>query len=83
MKLVDLKDHKDRKKLIIIVDDLTKIVNVMDLSIKGLKFFGKYVHVMECISCLQNNKTLLEIKLNKYKRTLETKDENKLEKSEE
>ena len=75
-KLVDLKNHKDRKKAELIAGELEKAVHVMDLSIRGLTPFSKYTQVMETISCVQNNKTLLEIHLSKYRKLI---DEDSLE----
>ena len=74
-KLVDLQEFKDKKldeeqekKFEKIAEDLKLAIQVMDLSIRGLTPFLKYVQVMESVSCLQNNKTLLEIHLRKYQK---------------
>lgn len=72
-KLVNLDDHKVKKKAELIAEDLEKVLMVMDLSVRGLTPFAKYVQVMETISALQNNKTLLEIHLNKYRKLKDKK----------
>lgn len=77
-KLIDLKDHKTKKKAALIAADLEDAIKVMDLSIRGLTPFAKYIQVMETISNLQNNKTLLAIHLAKYQRLI---NEDHLEKT--
>lgn len=79
--IVDFKKHKELKKAEVIVDELTTAIQTMEVCIKAMSFFMKYIPVMEATSSLMNNKTLLEIHLNKYKRQIE--DENKLEKPKE
>lgn len=75
--VVDFKKKKDLKKIAVMVEELEAAILLMDTSIRGLNLFMKYIPVMEATSSLLNNKTLLEIHLNKYKRML--KNENKLE----
>lgn len=77
MTVKSLKKHKDDKLNKKIVEDLENSVKIMNLSLQGLSHFSKYRPVMEAISTLQSSKTLLEIHLNKYKRSLEDKDETK------
>lgn len=71
-----LKKHKDHKKAEIIVDDLKNITHAMDLAIRALTFYAHYTQVMEAVSSLKNNKTLLEIELRKYSKLLEEKSDN-------
>jgi hypothetical protein len=69
------KKSKDKEKLLEksekIVDDLKVVLYIIELAINGLSHFNKYVFVTECVSVLQNNKILLEIHLNKYKKAIE------------
>lgn len=69
--LTNLHNFKRDKKLKVIVTDLAVVIKVFNLSITALKFYAKYAIVMEVISVLANNKTLLEIQYNKYKRMLD------------
>jgi hypothetical protein len=82
-KLFDLKQHKSKKKAEHITADLERIVKIMDLSIQGLTPFARYIQVMETLSCLTNNKTLVEIHLNKYKRQIEKENASSVESPEE
>ena len=71
--IISLKETKDVKKAKILVQDLDKIIHIMNLSIQSLSYYKKYIPVMETISSLQNNKTLIEIHNNKLKKFLESK----------
>lgn len=57
----------------IIIKDLAIAIRTMNLAIDALSYFSKYIPVMETISVLQNNKTLLEIHLNKQNKILKNK----------
>lgn len=63
------------KKAKVIVKDLEQIVNAMDLSIRALTHFTKYIPVRESVSILENNKTLLEIHLSKQRKIIANKGE--------
>lgn len=65
---ISLDNFKNRKKNQKVITDLKAIVRILNLSISGLKFFGHYGIVMECISFLQTQKILLEIHLKKYEK---------------
>jgi hypothetical protein len=69
------KKYKDKEKILEksekVIEELKMVVYIINLSISGLSHFDKYVFVTECISVLQNNKVLLEIHLNKYKKAVE------------
>lgn len=79
MKTINLKQYKrdkDSKALAAkIATDLEAVVLLCDTSIRGLSLFNKYTQVMEIISCMQTNKTLVSIHLEKYKKLLEKEDE--------
>ena len=77
MEITFLKDYKTKKKLLAVLTDIKVILKIYDLSLSALKLYGKYSSVMEVMSVIQNNKTLLEIQYNKYSKKLE-EDENKL-----
>lgn len=68
--VIDLKEYKKAKVLVKELEELIKIIN---LSINALSMYKKYVPVMECISMLQSNKTILEIHYHRYKRLIEKK----------
>lgn len=69
--------YKKYKK---IQEELDAAKKVMDLAINGLTYFGHYITVMETVSCLQTNKTLVEIQLAKVDKFIKDfEDESKLE----
>lgn len=69
----DLKKFKTDKKIKVILNDIQTILKIYSLTLTALKSFSKYGSVMEVMSILQNNKTLLEIQYNKYNRMLDKK----------
>lgn len=89
-KTIDIQEFKDKKldelqqkKFDKIAEELSAVILLTEVSIRGFNLFSKYVQVMEIISCLQNSKTLLEIKLAKYQKIKNNDKENTLEKTEE
>ena len=66
----NIKDFKQIKKLKVITSDLKMILKIFNLTITALKHYSNYVMVMEIISIIQNNKTLVEIQYNKYNKKL-------------
>lgn len=68
--IIDIKEYKLAKT---IVEDLEKIIQVIDLTIKALSYYKKYGPVSQIISSLQTNKTIIEINHAKYKRILDKK----------
>lgn len=71
-KVVSIKEYKLAK---IVVDDLDKVIKIVDLTIQGLSYFKKYNPVAQIISSLQTNKTVLEINYQKYKKILDKKEQ--------
>jgi hypothetical protein len=71
----DFKKSKEKKHLVEksekVIEELSTILYIINLTITGLSHFNKYFVVTECISVLQNNKILLEIHINKYKKALQ------------
>lgn len=53
-----------------VVEELEMVLYILNLTISGLSNFTRYVFVMECISVIQNNRLLLEVHLNKYKKAI-------------
>lgn len=68
--IVNIKDYKIAK---VVVADLEKVIQVIDLTIQALSYYKKYGPVSQIISNLQTNKTILEINYSKYKRILDKK----------
>lgn len=66
-----LDNFKKKKKVKIVVADLEVIIKVLNLSIRSLTMFSKYSNINEIISVLQNHKTLYEIHLKKYQKSIE------------
>lgn len=75
MTVTNLKEHKKKKNTKALAKkiavDLDAVLQLCDASIRGLTLFNKYTQVMEIISCLQTNKTLIEMHLAKYEKILE------------
>lgn len=69
--MINIIDFKNKKKLKIVAKDLVECQKRLSASIELLKSYSKYIPVMESLSVLHNSKTLIEIHLSKYKRTLE------------
>lgn len=67
----NLQDYKNIKKLELVYVDLLEIQKRLTSCMELLKPYSKYIQVMESISVLHNSRTLIEININKYKRTLE------------
>lgn len=69
--MTNLNDYKNLKKLELVYTDLVSIKNHLTSCIEILKPYSKYIQVMESISVLHNSRTIIEINIDKYKRTLE------------
>lgn len=76
-KVLDLSKIRSRKEKITllkksekVVEELEMVLYILNLTISGLSNFTRYVFVMECISVIQNNRLLLEVHLNKYKKAI-------------
>jgi hypothetical protein len=74
---IKLSDFKNKKKYKKIIDDLSAIIKIYNLTLAALKYFSKYTIVMETISVLQSNKVLLEIHLTKYRDMVESVNDEK------
>lgn len=73
--MINLKDYKNLKKLELIHSDLIEIKNRLTASIDLLQDYTKYIQVMESVSVLHNSRTIIEININKFKKTLERKND--------
>ena len=80
-KISDLNTHKQKKKVQTVVKELNTIIAIYNIFLSTLKKYGKYTLVSEVISLIAQNKTLLTIQLNKYKKILEDIEDGKLEKT--
>lgn len=69
----EVNDFNKYKKAKIIVEDLEKILKIIDLSMKGLKPFRKYTSLSETLLCLEDSKSILEIHLEHHRKILENK----------
>lgn len=74
MVIDNLKEYKEYKRAKKVAKDLSVIIKIITLTIRAFEQFSKYVAVMEMISVLQNNKTLLEIHYKKYMKVVESRD---------
>lgn len=62
------KKTKDQKLAKIIYEDLEVVLKTLNLTIDALSHYKKYIPVMEVMSSVQTNRTLIEIQLAKYKK---------------
>lgn len=62
------KQDKEQRIAKAIVDDFNTCEKILTLTLKSLDYYKKYVQVMEIISCVQTNRTLIEIQLKKYEK---------------
>lgn len=67
---IDIKEYKKAKFL---VSELDKLIPLMEKCMIDLEPFKKFKAASETIFVLKNNKILLDIHYNKYKRILEGK----------
>ena len=70
MNLTDFKNYKMAKNA---VKDLEDSLNLINISLSGLKAFKKYKSVRGCIIDLQNHKQIIESYLQKCKDMLQSK----------
>lgn len=68
-----LSDYKEIKKSQVIVKELTVILKIVKLTIKGLKMFDYYSPVKDLLHNLKDTKTVLEIHLNHNQHIVEGK----------
>lgn len=69
----EIHDFHKLKKAKIIVEELEKVMKILNLSIVGLKPFRKYTSLSETLLCLEDSRTILEIHLEHHKKVLENK----------
>ncbi len=69
----DVHDLTEIKKAKIVVTELEKVIQIINLSQAGLLPFRKYTSLQETLLCLEDSKLILEIHLENSKRVLETK----------
>lgn len=67
------KKHRDKEARIakLISEDFQVVLKTLNLTIDALSFYKKYIPVMEVLSTVQTNKTLIEIHLKKYEKQLD------------
>lgn len=71
--MTNVADFNRYKKAKVLEKDFEVIIMLLNISIKGLDQYLKYVPVMECVSVLKNNKTLLELNLRRIKTVINNK----------
>lgn len=75
--ITDLKKFKANKKAKLVYYELLSIIKILDLTLNALRHYSKYGIVVETISVLNSNKTLLEIHCRKYEKLVSSKAEPK------
>lgn len=69
--MINLTDYKNLKKVKLIVKDLKEVEKRINSSIKTFEAYSKYIPVAEILAVLNNNKTIIDIHLNKYNKLVE------------
>jgi len=70
--ITDIKKFKASKKAKVVYAELQQVIKIFDLTTTALRYFSKYSIVMEVISVLQSNRTLLEIHCKKYEKMIKS-----------
>lgn len=73
--MTNLSDYKNLKKVKIVYKELIEAREKLTAAIESLKKYSKYSMIGESLSVLHNSRTLIEIHINKFKRTLDKIDE--------
>jgi uncharacterized Fe-S cluster-containing radical SAM superfamily enzyme len=71
----NLDDFKKYKQSKLIVKELTFVIKIINLTLKGLGPFKRYTSIKEIIRVLEEHKGILEVHLNSNKKTIDKKDE--------
>lgn len=62
-----------------IAEDLEVVLKTLNLTIDALTYYKKYVPVMEVLSSVQTNRTLIEINIKKYQKIVGVDEKSQLE----
>lgn len=75
MTIISLEDHKKKRELLKVlpklVEELSNIKLLLDLSMKGLSIFQHHKQVAQLLPLLQNHAQLTNIYLDKHKTLLD------------
>ena len=66
MAIKSIKQHKDQKLAKKIKEDLEIVQKTLNLTLDALGYYKKYIPVMEVISSVQTNRTLIDIFIKNY-----------------
>lgn len=66
--LVNLQDFKDKRLNKRIIEDINRILIVLEKTQQALTFFRKYRPVQEIISVIETNRVLFELKKKAYEK---------------
>lgn len=69
--MTNLNDYKNLKKVKLVYQQLQEARDILTTSIESLKKYQKYNMIGESLSVLHNSRTLIEIHINKFKRSLD------------
>ncbi len=69
----NLDDYKKYKQSKLIVKELTFVIKIINLALKGLNPFKRYSSIKEIIRVLDEHKLILEIHLNSNKKAIDEK----------
>lgn len=70
---VDLTAYKKAKRSETIVEELEAVLNIVRLTVKGLRLFRYYSPVQDILKQLNDSKTIIEIHLNNHRQIIENK----------
>ena len=77
----DKQENLELKALKKVIEDQTKILEVIGWIIRALEVFKHYTRVMEILSMVLTNKQLVEIEITKLKQRVEALENDSLEKA--
>ena len=70
MTITSIQDFKDDKKYKKIIDELVNVILILNITQQRLTHYKHYIKVMEVISVIETNKTLLDFQKRKYEKEL-------------
>lgn len=71
--MTNITEYKTRKKVKLVHKELLEVVKILNEAAEKLKKYSKYIPVVEVVQNLANNKTVIEIHVNKFKRIIDDK----------
>lgn len=64
--MTNISEFKTYKKAKIVLKDLQRINDILQLTTKGIETHSKYIPVRSILQCIKENKQILDIYIRKY-----------------